>query len=60
MGHPELGEAVNELINDIKKSEVGLVWCHGCGCQRMVNSAYLPFLTDGITNCRFCRESSEE
>lgn len=56
MNHPELGENMNELISQIQNSEVGLVLCEGCGCNRMVNSAYLPYLNGSMKSCRFCRD----
>lgn len=61
-GHPEVPDALNQqmkaltdMCDDIERTPLGLVWCHGCGAQRAVNAAYLPYLKNGIQSCRFCR-----
>ena len=55
--HPEMPTEINELIDEMEKTEIGLVHCHGCNAQRVINAVYLPYVRDtGIESCRFCRQ----
>ena len=45
------------FFDEVLKSEVALVRCHGCGTDQPVNKVYLPYLADGIRECRNCREN---
>jgi hypothetical protein len=42
---------------EILQSEIAMVKCHGCNTDQPVNKVYLPYLTDGIKQCRNCREA---
>lgn len=44
-----------DAFAEILKSEVAIVRCNGCGSDQPVNVAYLPYLRDGISSCRMCR-----
>lgn len=57
--HPEGDEGINEIIDMVNSSSISLVWCHGCGCNRPVNSKYMMYLGDGIRECRFCRSGED-
>lgn len=59
MIHPESPEGIKELEKFVMSSEVMLVHCEGCGCDRMMNSAYGRYVNK-IKECRFCREDSSD
>lgn len=42
---------------EVLQSEIAMVKCRGCNTDQPVNKVYLPYLADGISSCRNCRES---
>lgn len=42
---------------EILRSEIAMVKCRKCNTDQPVNKVYLPYLSDGISSCRKCRES---
>jgi peptide methionine sulfoxide reductase MsrB len=44
------------FFQPVLQSEVVMVMCHGCGTEQPVNAVYAPYVMDGISSCRACRE----
>lgn len=55
MTHPENSPEVNELMEEIAKSDVCDVWCKGCQDWRKANAAYAKYLQGEIESCGRCR-----
>jgi hypothetical protein len=46
------------FFTEILQSETAIVRCRNCNTDQPVNKVYLPYLTDGISSCRNCREAN--
>jgi peptide methionine sulfoxide reductase MsrB len=44
------------FLEPVLQSEVVMVMCNGCGTEQPVNVVYAPYVTNGISSCRACRE----
>jgi hypothetical protein len=42
---------------EVLQSEIAMVRCNGCKTDQPVNKVYLPYLADGINECRNCRKN---
>ena len=59
LGHPELSDSSNDLVDFINNSQIALVMCHGCQQRRPINSEYAAYVLNGISSCRFCRSGDK-
>lgn len=55
--HPEVPSGINDTIEYINASEIVLVYCKGCGCDRPMNKNYAKYVNE-LSGCRFCIDSS--